>query len=70
MIITEKIYDISTGEETIIEREETPQEETAREAWETEAAQRIADIEAKATARQAVIDRLGLSAEEAALLLG
>ena len=29
-----------------------------------------AELEAKATARQAILDRLGLSAEEAALLLG
>ena len=30
----------------------------------------ITDVEAKATARQVVLDRLGLTAEEAQLLLG
>jgi hypothetical protein len=30
----------------------------------------IAEAEAKATARQAILDRLGLTADEAALLLG
>jgi hypothetical protein len=36
----------------------------------TEAAAAQAEVDAKATARQAILDRLGLTAEEAQLLLG
>ena len=66
----DKDFNIQTGETTITERDETAQEQAEREAFETEAAQRQAEAEAKATARQAVLDRLGLTAEEAQLLLG
>ena len=68
----EKIVDISTGKETI-------RPYTAQEVAEVEAnieATRI-EQEAKAdaksekdAARQAILDKLGLSANEAALLLG
>jgi hypothetical protein len=68
----EKIVDISTGKETI-------RPYTAKEVAEVEAnieATRI-EQEAKAdakskkdAARQAILDKLGLSADEAALLLG
>jgi len=37
MKITEKIFDITTGEETIVEREETTDEKKAREKQEAEA---------------------------------
>lgn len=69
MKIIEKNFDIITGEETITERDETPQEEADRleRKAKVEAAQ--AEAIAKAAARQAVLDRLGLSADEAALLL-
>jgi hypothetical protein len=40
------------------------------EADKTEYELRIANLEAKVTQRQAILDRLGLTAEEAALLLG
>ena len=70
MKIIEKEFNVQTGEETITEREETEQEQLKREAFETEMAQRQAEAEAKATARQEILDRLGLSADEAALLLG
>lgn len=70
MKIKEKEFNVQTGEETITERDETPQEEALRlqhaaqiEALETEA-------KTKATARQAILDRLGLTADEAAILLG
>ena len=70
MKIIEKNFDILTGEETFTERDETAQE--AAERLELEAAQVVAqaEAEAKATARQAILDRLGLTADEAALLLG
>jgi predicted oxidoreductase len=70
MIIIEKEVNALTGEETITEREETAAEIKARQKRETENAAIQAEAEAKATARQAILDRLGISAEEAQLLLG
>ena len=70
MKITEKEFNALTGEETITERNETAQEKKDREARLIEMAARQAEAQAKATARQAVLDRLGLTAEEAQLLLG
>jgi len=70
MKLTEKIYDITTGEETIIEREATPEEAQQRldELAQTQAEQ--AEAKAKADAKAAIADRLGLSADELATLLG
>ena len=68
--ITEKEYNALTGETTITERDETAQEVAEREAREAELATRQAEANAKAASRQAVLDRLGLTAEEAQLLLG
>ena len=69
---TEKIIDLETGEETI--RPFTPEEIAAVEAIaaEKEAAkiQRETEQAEKDTARQAVLDKLGLSADEVAALLG
>jgi hypothetical protein len=70
MKITEKEFNAITGEETITERDETPQEQTEREAFEAEIAQRQAEAEAKATQRQALLTRLGITEQEARLLLG
>ena len=70
MKIIEKDFNIQTGEETITEREETAQEKAKREAWELEVAQIQAEAEAKAAQRQVILDRLGLTADEAQLLLG
>lgn len=66
-----KIYDAETGVETIIEY--TPEEILVAEAKEakflaTVAAQQ-AEQEAKIAARQTVLDKLGLTAEEMAALL-
>jgi len=69
MKITEKEFNVLTGEETITEREETAAEIKAREAEEKEIAKRQAAAESKAAQRQAILDRLGLTSEEAALLL-
>ena len=66
----EKEFNAITGEETITEREETAQEQAEREAFQTEIATKQAEASAKTTARQAILDRLGLTAEEAQLLLG
>jgi hypothetical protein len=70
MKIVEKEFNAITGEETITERDETPQEEAYRLEHAAQVAQYQAEAEAKATARQAILDRLGLTAEEAQLLLG
>ncbi len=70
MKIIEKEFNALTGQETITEREETAQEQAEREAFQAEIATKQAEAEAKATARQAILDRLGLTAEEAQLLLG
>jgi predicted nucleic acid-binding Zn-ribbon protein len=70
MKITEKEFNALTGEETITERDETAAEKKLREVRTKELAAEIAEAEAKALARQAILDRLGLTADEAKLLLG
>ena len=70
MKIIERTHDIETGEIVDIERDETAAEKKAREAREKESAAAQAEAEAKAAQRQAILDRLGLTADEAKLLLG
>jgi hypothetical protein len=70
MKITEKEFNIVTGEETITERDETSAETKARLDYAKEVAAKQAEAQAKAAARQAVLDRLGITADEAAALLG
>jgi len=70
MKIKEKNFDIITGEETITERDETAAETKARLDNAKEIAAAQAEAEANATARAAILDRLGLTADEAALILG
>ena len=70
MKIIEKNFDILTGKETITERDETAAETKARLDYAAAVAAQQAEAQAKATARQAVLDRLGLTAEDAQLLLG
>lgn len=68
----EKIYNIQTGE--TIFRDFTPEEvaelEAEMEAIQSAAEAAAAEAAAKAAARQALLDRLGITAEEAQLLLG
>jgi hypothetical protein len=63
-----RIHNVETDE--IIDREMTAAELKIAEA--DQAAQEIvkAEAEAKEAARQAILDRLGLTADEAKLLLG
>ena len=70
MKIIEKNFNATTGIETITEREETAQETKARldNAKAVAAAQVIAD--ATATAKAALLARLGITADEAKLLIG
>jgi hypothetical protein len=70
MIVTEKEFNIITGEEIITERDETAAEKKEREAREAEFAIAQAEAETKAAQRQVILDRLGLTADEARLLLG
>jgi hypothetical protein len=70
MKITEKEFNLQTGEETITERDETAAEKKTREAIEKQIAADQAEAEAKAAAKQAIADRLGLTADELKVLLG
>jgi hypothetical protein len=67
---TDKHFNAETGEETITERDETAAEKKEREALEKEFARAQAEAETKAAARQAIAERLGLTADELAILLG
>jgi hypothetical protein len=69
MKIIEKEFNAITGEETITERDETAAETKARLDHAKEIAAAQAEALTKATARQAVLDKLGLTAEEMAALL-
>ena len=70
MKIIEKEFNAITGEETITEREETDAETKARLERAKELTAAKAEAEAKAAARQALLDKLGITADEAKLLLG
>lgn len=70
MIIVEKEVNAVTGEETITEREETAAEKKERLHYEKILATEQAELEARNAARQALLDRLGITADEARLLLG
>jgi acyl-CoA reductase-like NAD-dependent aldehyde dehydrogenase len=65
---TVRIHNTETNE--VIDREMTNDEFSAYEADKAAQAAKQAEAEAKANARQAILDRLGLSAEEAKILLG
>jgi hypothetical protein len=69
MIIIEKEFNAITGEETITERDETAQEIAEREIFEAQVAQDKAEAEAKTAQKQAILDQLGITAEQAKLLL-
>ena len=69
MKITEKEYNALTGEETITERDETAAEKKAREKAQADLIAEQAIAEAKATAKAALLTKLGITAEEARLLL-
>jgi hypothetical protein len=69
MKIIEKEFNGLTGQETITEREETAAEASTRKANEAERAAAKLESEKKAIAKAALLDRLGITADEAALLL-
>ena len=70
MKIIEKEFNAATGQETITERDETAAETKAREEFETKVAAAQAEAAAKAHERSALLAKLGITEEEAALLLG
>jgi hypothetical protein len=61
-----RIHDIKTDK--VIDREMTVAELAEHKIGQELDKQRQAEAEAKATAKSAILDRLGLTAEEAALL--
>ena len=65
---TIRIHDMATGE--VIDRVMTDAEHTEWQAQQAEAEAQAEAAAAKAAARQAVLDKLGLTANEAAALLG
>jgi hypothetical protein len=70
MKIIERVFNSETGETTEVERTLTKADIDAIEAKKAEVAAKQQAEAAKAAARQAILDRLGLTADEAALLLG
>lgn len=70
MKIIEKEFNIETGEEIFTERDETSEERILREAKEKQLAKEQAELKAETEARAALLDKLGLTEEEARLLLG
>jgi hypothetical protein len=68
MKITE--IDYTTTPETITERDATVEEMAQWEVDKATAAAHLANAEAKMAARQAVLNRLGLTEEEAQLIIG
>jgi hypothetical protein len=70
MKIIERTFNAETGETVDVERNETAQEKAEREKSESKRAELIAEAEARTAQRQAIADRLGLTADELKLLLG
>jgi hypothetical protein len=70
MKIIERTFNAETGETVDIERNETAAEKKIREQHEAEFAAELAAAQAQAAERQVILDRIGLSADEAKLLLG
>jgi hypothetical protein len=63
-----RIHNAETDE--VIDREMTNEEFAQYEADQAALLQRQAEAEAESTQRQAILDRLGLTSEEARLILG
>lgn len=63
-----RIHDLLTDE--IIDRDMTPEELEVAEALSAESIAAMTAAADKATAKAALLDRLGITADEAAILLG
>jgi len=70
MKITTRTFNAETGETIDIERDETATEKKIREQLNAEFVARQAEAEAKATQKAALLERLGITEDEARLLLG
>ena len=70
MKIVDVVFDVLTGEETRTERDETPTEKKLREEIAAQNAKEAAEAEAKAIAKAAILDRIGLTADELKTILG
>lgn len=70
MKIIERTHNIQTGEIVDIERDETEQEIAIREELQAKKAIEKAEQDAVLAQRLAVFERLGITEEEAKLLLG
>ena len=70
MKIIEKEFNVLTGEEKITERDETLEEKERREIFEAGIKLAEKNAQAKAAAKAALLERLGITEEEAKLLLG
>jgi hypothetical protein len=66
----EKITEAFADTGKVIEREPTDQELTQNELDNKSYAEATAEKESKATARAALLERLGITSDEAVLLLG
>jgi hypothetical protein len=69
MKIIERTHNIQTGETVDIERDETAQEVTERETAEAKFTTQQAEAEAKAAAKATLLAQLGITEEQAKLLL-
>lgn len=69
MKIIEKELNLITGEETITERDETAQEQAERLEREAKLVEEQTQAQARAAAKAALLERLGITEEEANLLL-
>jgi hypothetical protein len=69
MKIIEKNFNVITGEETITERDETAAETKERLDRAKALAAAQAEAETKASEKAALLAKLGITADEAALLL-
>lgn len=65
-----KVLEIDCITNTVIEREQTTAEKTQAVKDKTEAEAQTQAVKAKTAARQAVLDKLGLTSDEAAALFG
>jgi len=70
MKIIEKTFDVQTGQETFTERDETSAETKQRLNFEKAQAEQKAQADAKATEKAALLKKLGITEDEAKLLLG
>jgi FMN-dependent NADH-azoreductase len=66
----EKIYDVENQKETIVERNLTAEEISQIEKRKEEIQKRIQENEERQTKREVLLVKLGITEEEAKLLLG